>query len=724
MYPDKITDSFQRIFHVAPALVICAPGRINLIGEHTDYNNGFVLPAAIDKAIWLAVSPRSDDRIELFADDINDACSADLQHLVRSDKGWPNYLLGTFDELRKAGHTIHGANVVLGGNIPAGAGLSSSAAMASGLLFALNELYDLGLSGAGLAQLAQRSENNFVGMNCGIMDMYASLMGQKGHALLLDCRDLTTRYISVDLPDYTFILCNSGVKHALVDSEYNTRRRECEAGVQHFQSIYPDIHSLRDVTEEMLLAEKKNLPDLIFRRCQFIITEKTRVLRAAEALEQGELTAFGALLYATHDGLQHQFEISCPEIDFLVDETRDLPYVLGARMMGGGFGGCTLNLVHNDFVQTFEAHMQAAYQQHWQHELPCYEVTITDGVRIVPAGDFNTAPHRRFNPLTGEWVLVSPHRAQRPWQGQVEKTPTNLLPAFDPGCYLCPGNMRANGEQNPDYSDVFVFTNDFAALLPDVPTVHFQEGDLFRAESERGICRVVCFSPRHDLTIPTMEPAAVRRVVDTWCTEYAELSRLPYVRHIQIFENKGAIMGCSNPHSHGQIWAQETVPGEVVRKQANQARYFQQHQRTLLSDYLARELDKQERVVFENQHFVCVVPFWAVWPFETMLLPKRAMATITAMTDAERDFFAAAYQQLTICYDRLFETSFPYSAGIHQAPVDGVAHPEWHWHTVFYPPLLRSATVKKFMVGYEMLASPQRDITAEKAAAVLKEFTT
>ena len=368
-------------------------------------------------------------------------------------------------------------------------------------------------------------------------------------------------------------------------------------------------------------------------------------------------------------------------------------------------------------------------------------------------------PHRRYNPLTGQWVLVSPHRANRPWQGQVEKLPAEQRPAHDPACYLCPGNVRANGEQTPEYGDVFAFTNDFSALLaapagppdgeegnsgrtlegkesrkndrPEPPAyssdapeqrspLPHRGGSLFTSQPERGICRVICFSPRHDLTIPEMEVPAIRRVIDLWRKEYAELGNAPFIRYVQIFENKGEIMGCSNPHPHGQIWAQEHLPDEPLKKQEHQARYYQEHGRTLLEDYLKAELDLQQRILFESEHFVTLVPYWAVWPFEAMIVPKRAMPAISDLTEAECNDFAAAYRQLTICYDNLFEVSFPYSAGIHQAPTDGEAHPEWHWHMVFYPPLLRSATVKKFMVGYEMLAGPQRDISPERAAAVLR----
>ena len=336
--------------------------------------------------------------------------------------------------------------------------------------------------------------------------------------------------------------------------------------------------------------------------------------------------------------------------------------------------------------------------------------------------EFNDLPHRRFNPLTESWVLVSPHRAKRPWQGQVEKLPSDERPAFDPTCYLCPGNTRANGEINPDYKDVYVFNNDFASLLEDITEGVFQDGDLFKAEMERGIGKVICFSPQHNLTVPEMEESAIRKVVDAWVSEYLDLGKKSFINYIQIFENKGAIMGCSNPHPHGQIWAQKSIPDEPFKKQKAQLKYWKKHQKSLLSDYLTKELDKKDRILFENEHFVGLVPFWATWPFEAMIIPKRHVARISDMTDAEKDGLANAYKQLTVMYDNLFETSFPYSAGIHQAPTDNKSHTEWHFHMVFYPPLLRSATVKKFMVGYEMLANAQRDITPEKAADVLRNL--
>jgi len=336
------------------------------------------------------------------------------------------------------------------------------------------------------------------------------------------------------------------------------------------------------------------------------------------------------------------------------------------------------------------------------------------------SGALAETPHRRFNPLTGEWVLVSPHRALRPWQGQVERPAPEQRPAYDPACYLCPGNERAGGVRNPGYTGTFVFTNDFAALKPDAGDAGVDVDGLLVARSEPGTARVICFSPRHDLSLPDMEVPAIRAVVDLWAEQYAELGSRPEIGHVEIFENKGAAMGASNPHPHGQVWAQRSVPLIPAREGERQAEHHARHGRTLLEDYLRLELEREERMVCANDVWVALVPFWAVWPFETLVLPRRAVASLPALDDGERDGLADILQRLTRRYDNLFGVSFPYSAGFHQAPTDGLPHPEWHLHMHFYPPLLRSATVKKFMVGYEMLGEPQRDVTPESSAARLR----
>jgi UDPglucose--hexose-1-phosphate uridylyltransferase len=331
--------------------------------------------------------------------------------------------------------------------------------------------------------------------------------------------------------------------------------------------------------------------------------------------------------------------------------------------------------------------------------------------------------HRRFNPLSGAWVLVSPQRAQRPWQGQVEAREPETRSAYDPVCYLCPGNARAGGAKNPEYRDVFAFDNDFAALRQDTPQGRVDDGGLLVAEAERGVSRVLCFSPRHDLTLAEMEVHAVRRVVDLWADQLAELGASPEINYVQIFENRGAIMGCSNAHPHGQIWAQRSIPGAVAVETDRMRAYHAHTGRSLLGDYLARELALGTRVICGNDAFVALVPFWAVWPFETLLIARRPVPSILDLTGAERDGLADVLKRLTTRYDNLFRTSFPYSAGIHQAPTDGSRHPEWHFHMHFYPPLLRSATVRKFMVGYEMLAEPQRDVTPESSAELLRALS-
>jgi UDPglucose--hexose-1-phosphate uridylyltransferase len=341
-------------------------------------------------------------------------------------------------------------------------------------------------------------------------------------------------------------------------------------------------------------------------------------------------------------------------------------------------------------------------------------------------------PQRRYNPLAGEWILVSPHRTKRPWQGQVEKPTIDGLPAHDPSCYLCPGNERAGGVKNPPYDGVFAFPNDFAALLADAPEESLEEDGLLRAVTERGRCEVLCFSPRHDLTLSRMERKAIEEVIAVWTERYRELGAEGTISYVQIFENRGAVMGCSNPHPHCQIWATERVPDLPAREDRMQRERRAERGTCLLCDYVALELKKNERIIFQNDSFVALVPFWAVWPYESMILPKRHLASIDQFTAKEVSDFADALKRMGTRYDNLFLTSFPYSMGLHQKPTkadpaaaDGAADraaqdEAWHFHVHYYPPLLRSATVRKFMVGFELLAMPQRDITAESAAERLR----
>ena len=328
--------------------------------------------------------------------------------------------------------------------------------------------------------------------------------------------------------------------------------------------------------------------------------------------------------------------------------------------------------------------------------------------------------HRRYNALLDEWVLVSPHRTKRPWQGQVEAPVIPVRNTYDPTCYLCPGNTRMGGELNPAYPGTYVFENDFAALQKDAPAGGSDDG-FFRSVSEKGICRVICFSPQHDLTLGEMTTPDIAGVVATWQDQFRELAQHPDIGYVQIFENRGAMMGSSNPHPHGQIWATQRTPTLVAKEEATQRAYYATHQQTLLAAYLAQEIAAHERIVCENSSFVALVPFWAVWPFETIILPRRPMATIDQMSEGEATDLADILKRTVTRYDNLFQTLFPYSLGIHQAPTKMIDNGHWHWHIHIVPPLLRSATVRKFMVGFELLAEPQRDITPEQAARRLRE---
>jgi UDPglucose--hexose-1-phosphate uridylyltransferase len=339
----------------------------------------------------------------------------------------------------------------------------------------------------------------------------------------------------------------------------------------------------------------------------------------------------------------------------------------------------------------------------------------------VASFEFEKHVHRRLNPLTGDWVLVSPGRTRRPWQGQVEPPPQQVVPAYDSACYMCPGNARAAGERNPAYTETFVFENDFPALTSDAPAGEQNTSGLMVARTERGACRVICFSPRHDLTFARMSPAEIRAVVDIWARQYTLLGEELWINHVLIFENRGAMMGASNPHPHGQIWANATVPNEPAKEEASFLAFQKRRAACLLCKYLEVEAKTGERIVCENEDFVVLVPFWAEWPFETLLLSKRHLRSIDELSDSARNSLGDILKRLNTRYDNLFECPFPYSMGFHQRPTDGQPHAEWHFHAHFYPPLLRTATVRKFSVGYEMLASPQRDFTPEEAAAHLRE---
>ncbi len=384
MLNELLTQKFKDHFGDNPTLLVRAPGRINLIGEHTDYNNGYVLPAAIDKAIYFAISPRNDQKCIIYAYDLDDSCEFSLDNIQKSEKGWANFLIGVLAEMLERGKQINtGFNVVFGGDVPLGAGLSSSAAVESGIGFALNELYSLEFSKLDLALIAQQAEHKYAGVNCGIMDMFASIHGKANSVIKLDCQDLSFEYFPFNFPDYTLVLCNTGVKHNLGDSEYNQRRAECEEGIRILQSAFPQVDSLRDVTIPMLRSQADKLSPIVYNRCKYVVEEIERVSVACNALENGDLAAFGQKMYETHEGLSKDYEVSCPELDFLVEQSQDFEAVVGARMMGGGFGGCTINLVKADAVDEFIENMTLAYHQAFNIELQAYKVNISNGVEEI-----------------------------------------------------------------------------------------------------------------------------------------------------------------------------------------------------------------------------------------------------------------------------------------------------------------------------------------------------
>jgi galactokinase len=378
----SIEKIFRDLFKEEP-VVVRSPGRLNLIGEHTDYNMGFVLPAAIDKAIYFAITPRCDNYCKLFAVDLNDSHEFTTDKLIRSGKGWPNYLIGVVDQLIKSGYNINGFNCVFGGDIPIGAGLSSSAAIEAGLIFSLDHIFDLGIDKLSLVKMAQKSENEFVGVNCGIMDQYINIFGETGNALRIDCRSLENELVPFDYKNISVVLFNTNVSHSLASSEYNKRRKECNTGVEVIQKEYPGVQSLRDVSTGTLDEFKLKLDPVIFKRCKYIVGENERLLKACEALKMHDLETFGKYLYETHKGLSSDYEVSCKELDYLVELTKDKPAVYGARMMGGGFGGCTINLIETNEVGDLSKKITQSYNQKFNLSATTIVTKIGGGTRII-----------------------------------------------------------------------------------------------------------------------------------------------------------------------------------------------------------------------------------------------------------------------------------------------------------------------------------------------------
>jgi len=728
---------FKERFGTA-ATVHRAPGRVNLVGEHTDYNDGFVLPAAIDFSCWVACAGRDDRVLVAHSENLGETVESQFDALSPRGTGkWADYPFGVAWALEQAGHRLRGANLLIDSEVPMGAGLSSSAAIEVSAGLALLDVANQCLELTELARLCQRAENEYVGARSGIMDQLVACHGRAGHALLLDCRSL--EYEKLRIPEeLQLVICNTMVRHEIAASEYNVRRAQCEEGVRRLAAMMPGIRALRDVSFEELEKHRGQLGAVLYKRCRHVVTENNRVLQAASALKAGTAHALSALMSESHRSLREDYEASCPEVDAMVEIASKQRGVFGARMTGGGFGGCTINLVTKEDCSEFKRTVAAEYESRTGVKPEIYVCEASDGaervwpecgeaerkrdpIQLVSPLELQGAPHRRLNPLTNEWVLVSPHRTKRPWQGRVEKRTERSEPKYDPGCYLCPGNERAGGARNPNYKSTFVFDNDYAALLSDTPRAELDAAGLLVARSEAGICRVVCFSPRHDLRIPRMSLKEVREVVDVWTEQFQALEKTGWIRSVLIFENSGFLIGTSNPHPHCQIWANAQLPNLPEKELRSFREYREKRASCLLCDYLNLEMKKNERVVCENEAFAVIVPFWAVWPFETMVLSKRHIAAMDELSGHERDGLADILRRTTILYDNLFETMFPYSMGFHQRPTDGEPHPEWHFHAHYFPPLLRSATVQKFMVGYELLGSPQRDISPEEAAERLKQ---
>lgn len=390
---EEIKEKFIEKFNQTPQLTVRSPGRINLIGEHTDYNGGFVLPAAIDREIYFAISTRNDNYCHVYAQNLNEFEVFSIEKLEKSRPNWTNYLKGVIQQIKNSGFKIAGFNLVFGGNIPFGAGVSSSAALETGLAFALNQLFDFQIPKMELVKLCQRAENEFVGLQCGIMDMFASTMGKDNSVIRLDCRSLEYVYFPFLQDEYSIILCDTGVKHSLGNSEYNTRRQECELGVKILQKHYPKIQHLRDVSSEMLNSYAQEFDQTSLKRCRYVVQEIERVMKACEDLQNNDLVAFGKKMYQTHQGLRDDYEVSCEELDFLVAEAQKLStistnFVLGSRMMGGGFGGCTINIVKKEQGDIFISKLELAYQSRFNRELDCYKIVIKEGTSIVHEEEF------------------------------------------------------------------------------------------------------------------------------------------------------------------------------------------------------------------------------------------------------------------------------------------------------------------------------------------------
>jgi galactokinase len=378
-----VADKYLETFHTNVSHIVFSPGRINIIGEHTDYNEGYVLPAAIDKGVYFAIGKREDDVIHLIANDFNDSFIGNINEVKITTNLWANYILGVVCELQKLNKIVGGFNAVISSDLPIGAGVSSSAAVECASAFALNELFHLQLQKMELVKIAQMSEHHFAGVKCGIMDQFASMMGKKDHCIKLDCKTLQYEYVSLQLGEYKMVLLNTNVKHSLASSEYNTRRKECEQGVNWIKEKYSTVNSLRDVTISMLDEIVLTKDALIHKRCKYVVAEITRLEEACAAMQNGDLLTMGKKMFATHYGLQNDYAVSCKELDFLVNAVTYNDFVLGARMMGGGFGGCTINIVHETYVEELITNVKEDYEKAMHLPLTSFIANIGDGTRLV-----------------------------------------------------------------------------------------------------------------------------------------------------------------------------------------------------------------------------------------------------------------------------------------------------------------------------------------------------
>ena len=711
---NRAAEVFRGHFGHAPRWLASAPGRVNLIGEFTDFNEGFVLPMAIERRTVIAAAPNESDRVLLHSEATGETVTVDLSVPLQPDaKGrWSNYPKGVLAGFLERGHPLKGFDAVIASSVPIGAGLSSSAALETAMASLLEVVSGIELDPIDKILLCQKAEHTYAGVPCGIMDQFISATGRAGEALLLDCRSLQPTWLPLADPSIAVLIINTNVKHELSSSDYAERRKACERAAQAL-----GLPSLREATLETLQGVAGSLDEMSIRCARHVITEIGRTLRAAEFIRKGDWNGLGRLMYASHASLRDDYQVSCDELDAAVDIALGIGRrggVLGCRMTGGGFGGCAVALIEAEVQADIIHEISVAYQARAGRQGTLFVSGAAQGAHTVPLLD---QPQRRRNLLTGDWVFVSPHRNRRPWQGRIEPPAAASRPEYDAQCYLCPGNARANGEHNPPYGSTYVFTNDFPAFLPDTVPQDASEHPLLQAQSHAGTCRVVCFSPRHDLTLAQLPAAEVRGVIDTWAEQVTELGQ--QWRWVQVFENKGELMGCSNPHPHGQIWASDFIPTEVAQELASQEHWSAANAgKLLLVEYAALESRLGERVVLENADWIAVVPWWAVWPFETLLLPRRAVQGLPELMSAERDSLADLLGRLLRAYDNLFAVPFPYSFGWHGVPA-GARGAQLHAH--FYPPLLRSATVRKFMVGYEMLAESQRDLTPEQAAQRLRQ---